>query len=206
MLAQSDPVMSVGTTSNLGPCDFCLSDAHTSSHCPITQNYSDGQEEEVYAFSTYRKPTPASFSQTYNPELRNHPNFSWRQGQSSIPPRPQQIGGPPGFQQQYRQNRGQQYQPYQQYPQYNQQVPHNFSPQVGQNQFVPPQQFPPQMNQQMVQSNPYVGSPQLSASRELAAQPQYVTQQPSQKPAIEDLLVQFMTRQEQSTLAQSQAI
>ena len=83
-----DPVMSVGTTSNLGPCNFCLSDTHTSSHCPITQNYSDGQEEEVYAFSTYRKPTPASFSQTYNPELRNHPNFSWRQGQSSIPPRP----------------------------------------------------------------------------------------------------------------------
>ena len=35
------------------------------------------------------------------------------------------------------------------------------------------------MNQQMVKSNPYAGSPQLSVSRELAAQPQYATQQPS---------------------------
>ncbi|MCY4831114.1 hypothetical protein OVY35_24645, partial [Salmonella enterica subsp. enterica serovar 1,4,[5],12:i:-] len=88
--------------------------------------------------------------------------------------------------------------------QYNHQVPQHFLPQVDENQFMP-QLLYQQMNQQVVHSNPYADSPQLNANRELFSQPQYVAQ-PSSKPGIEDFLFQFMTRQEQLTLAKTQAI
>jgi hypothetical protein len=64
--------------------------------------------EQVNAFNDFRKQSSGPYSETYNPGLKNHPNFSWKQNQ------PGNQGGasnqtqnqyPPGFPPSY-QNHG----------------------------------------------------------------------------------------------------
>jgi hypothetical protein len=47
--------------------------------------------EQVNAFNSFQKPFSGSYSETYNPGWRNHPNFSWKQNQGGAP------HYPPGF-------------------------------------------------------------------------------------------------------------
>ncbi|XP_059645976.1 uncharacterized protein LOC132289629 [Cornus florida] len=73
-------------------CYMCSSSSHPSEACPVYST-SEPSDAQVCAFNTYRRPTANTFSQTYHPDTRNHPNFSWQQ---NLPP--QNLGGHPGFQ------------------------------------------------------------------------------------------------------------
>ncbi|XP_062075251.1 uncharacterized protein LOC133779290, partial [Humulus lupulus] len=49
--------------------------------CP---SYQEAFSEEANALHSYGKPNDSPFSSTYNPNWRNHPNFSWRQNQPQM--------------------------------------------------------------------------------------------------------------------------
>jgi hypothetical protein len=92
-------------------CSVCASPMHTSQMCPSTVGYSECFAEQANALNNYGKPFGSPFSETYNPNWRNHPNFSWRQNQM-----PTNLGGqtlqshaqiPPGFRPPHQQYPGQ---------------------------------------------------------------------------------------------------
>ena len=60
-------------------CSICASRMHTTQMCPSTAGYPDFYVEQTNALNNYEKPFASPFSETYNPNWRNHPNFSWRQ-------------------------------------------------------------------------------------------------------------------------------
>lgn len=55
---------------------------HATEMCPSMVGYPEFYVEQANALNNYGKPFASSFSETYNPNWRNHPNFSWRQNQS----------------------------------------------------------------------------------------------------------------------------
>ena len=73
----------------------------TSEMCPSLTNYSNNYSEQANALNNYGKPFPSPYSETYNPNWQNHPNFSWRQNQTPInvgrQPMFSQNQAPPGF-------------------------------------------------------------------------------------------------------------
>ncbi|KAM7488802.1 hypothetical protein LguiB_026286 [Lonicera macranthoides] len=83
-------------------CSACASPMHTSQTCPSMVGFSEFVPQQVNAMNDYKKQFNSPFTDTYNPGWRNHPNFSWSQGQpmsnmgssSSNVPRQQP---PPGF-------------------------------------------------------------------------------------------------------------
>ncbi|XP_028763314.1 uncharacterized protein LOC114721621 [Neltuma alba] len=89
-------------------CDHC-NEEHHSDQCPYTL------ETVNYMNNAQRRPQGNPYSQTYNLNLRNHPNFSWRNGPSLNPPQILPSGakqmGPPGFHGQPQQNQLQQQHP-----------------------------------------------------------------------------------------------
>ena len=56
------------------------------SHCATVSisNLSPTKDEQSCAFSTYKPPTANTFGNTYHPDMRYHPNFSWRQNQPQM--------------------------------------------------------------------------------------------------------------------------
>jgi len=61
-------------------CSHCQSPDHTLSACPhYAHQLSTGTEQVNMA---YQRPRNDPFAPTYNPGWRNHPNFSWSQGQN----------------------------------------------------------------------------------------------------------------------------
>ncbi|XP_050207484.1 uncharacterized protein LOC126656903 [Mercurialis annua] len=65
-------------------------------HIATSYNYTNEVQSEEANFVSYnqnRQPRNDPYSNTYNPGWRNHPNFSWRDGNNTKPQ------GPPGFQQ-----------------------------------------------------------------------------------------------------------
>ena len=77
-------------------CLLCDSSEHMVKNCPNLPAIKAEQAHAINGYSTFRKPTPNSFSQTYHPDNRFHPNFSYRQNEPT-----QSQGGPPGFQRNY---------------------------------------------------------------------------------------------------------
>ncbi|XP_058211544.1 uncharacterized protein LOC131323714 [Rhododendron vialii] len=71
-------------------CSLCGSHMHTMQTCPSIIGYSDNYIEQANALNNYGKSFASPFSETYNQNWRNHPNFSWRQNQPST-----NIGGQP---------------------------------------------------------------------------------------------------------------
>ena len=104
-------------------CVLCDSSEHMVECCPNLPVVKAEQANAINGYSTFRKPTPNSFSQTYHPDNRFHPNFSYRQSE----PIQQQSGGPPGFQRNFSREGSSQY------PQTNQAL-------VPQQPYVAPQQ------------------------------------------------------------------
>ncbi|GAV60819.1 gag-asp_proteas domain-containing protein [Cephalotus follicularis] len=79
---------------NTPMCSWCQSPSHVIEEC---QSYIENQytHENVSAMNQYNP-----YSNTYNPGWRNHPNFSWNQGQnmrgqSSFLGQPSSVGAPP---------------------------------------------------------------------------------------------------------------
>ncbi|XP_060972621.1 uncharacterized protein LOC133038474 [Cannabis sativa] len=61
--------------------EVCASTCHNDQSCPpFLETFS----EEANALHSYGKPNDSPFSNTYNPNWRNHPNFSWRQNQPQM--------------------------------------------------------------------------------------------------------------------------
>ncbi|XP_060959274.1 uncharacterized protein LOC133030518 [Cannabis sativa] len=61
--------------------EVCDSTCHNDQSCP---SFLETFSEEANALHSYGKPNDSPFSNTYNPNWRNHPNFSWRQNQPQM--------------------------------------------------------------------------------------------------------------------------
>ncbi|XP_028802547.1 uncharacterized protein LOC114757626 [Neltuma alba] len=89
-------------------CDHC-NEEHHSDQCLYTL------ETVNYMNNMQRRPHGSPYSQTYNPNLRNHLNFSWKNGPSLSPPQILSSGtkqmGPPSFHGQPQQHQLQQEHP-----------------------------------------------------------------------------------------------
>ena len=74
-------------------CFICQSTEHQGEHCPSIPSMREMIVEQANVVGQYKPPANASYSNTYNPNWRNHPNLSWK------PKPPAYV--PPGAQQQY---------------------------------------------------------------------------------------------------------
>ena len=59
-------------------CFICANPMHTTQMCPFTASYLEYYIEEANTLNNYGRPLVSPFSETYNPNWQNHPNFSWR--------------------------------------------------------------------------------------------------------------------------------
>ncbi|KAL6524311.1 hypothetical protein OROGR_016745 [Orobanche gracilis] len=64
-------------------CISCAESFHASQSCPSGPQNQEIYNEEINALHSYGKSSDSPFAPTYNPNWRNHPNFSWKQ---NMPP------------------------------------------------------------------------------------------------------------------------
>jgi hypothetical protein len=77
----------VGVTKSPKPieisCEICEAKVHLTKDCPTILAFKEVLHEQANAANAYQRPFSSPYSETYNPNWRNHPNFSWRNGQST---------------------------------------------------------------------------------------------------------------------------
>ncbi|CAN6558105.1 unnamed protein product [Malus baccata var. baccata] len=77
-------------------CGVCSMQGHDNDQCPQLIENGGWESANAMGFGNQNQPRHDSYSNTYNPGWRDHPNFKWRD-----PQQPQQQGGfrqqPPGF-------------------------------------------------------------------------------------------------------------
>ena len=79
---------------HIQPCFIFQSTDHQGEHCPTAPLVKDMTAEQANIVGQYKPPTNASYSNTYNPNWRNHPNLSWKLNpQAYIPPSARQQCG-----------------------------------------------------------------------------------------------------------------
>ena len=61
---------------HIQPCFICQSIDHQGEHYPTAPSVRDLMAEHDNVVGQYKPPTNAQYSNTYNPNLRNHPNLS----------------------------------------------------------------------------------------------------------------------------------
>ena len=77
------------------PCINFQSTGHQEEHCPIAPSVRDLIQEQANMVGQGKPPTNAPYSNTYNPNWRNHPNLSWKpQPPAYVPPGAQQQQPP----------------------------------------------------------------------------------------------------------------
>ncbi|XP_022852000.1 uncharacterized protein LOC111373667 [Olea europaea var. sylvestris] len=59
-------------------CSICETFGHLTHDCPNIPVFKEVLHDQANAINTFKKPFPSPFSETYNQQWRNHPNFSWR--------------------------------------------------------------------------------------------------------------------------------
>ena len=84
MIAQKLDQLLSGPSTTQQVCTLCASPAHEITECPSAAQYPEFVQEQVQAAQGYVRPPNNPFSSTYNPGWRNHPNFSWKNPQSSM--------------------------------------------------------------------------------------------------------------------------
>ena len=57
------------------PCFNCQSTSHQGEHCPISPSVREQMVENANVVGQNRPPTDAQYGNTYNPNLKNHPNW-----------------------------------------------------------------------------------------------------------------------------------
>jgi len=71
-------------------CQICETNEHSTNNCPTFSSFKECLHEQAHALNSFQRPNHNSYSQTYNPGWRDHPNFSWKSGnnnaQTSQPP------------------------------------------------------------------------------------------------------------------------
>ncbi|KAL6542016.1 hypothetical protein OROGR_011502 [Orobanche gracilis] len=60
-------------------CISCAESFHASQSCPSGPQNQEIYNEEINVLHSYGKSSDSPFAPTYNPNWRNHPNFSWKQ-------------------------------------------------------------------------------------------------------------------------------
>ena len=63
-------------------CFVCGGAEHLAQDCPTYSEMRGIYEEQCNALGMYKKPY-SPYSETYNPNWRNHPNFSWKSDQQA---------------------------------------------------------------------------------------------------------------------------
>ena len=78
--------MGKGGSSSVRPisevCQLCETPDHTAKTCLSMEAFNECIAEQANSLNSYKKPYGSPFSDTYNPNWRNHPRFSWSQGQT----------------------------------------------------------------------------------------------------------------------------
>jgi len=71
-------------------CQICETNEHSTNYCLTLPSFRECLHEQAHALNSSQRPNHTSYSQTYNPGWRNHPNFSWKSStnnaQTSQPP------------------------------------------------------------------------------------------------------------------------
>ena len=68
-------------------CNICETSEHSINECPHLSVFKEAMHEQVNAIEYTQKPYPSPYSNTYNPNWRNHPNFSWKNDHNAyVPP------------------------------------------------------------------------------------------------------------------------
>ena len=76
------------------PCFNCQSTEHQGEHYPSVPSRRDFVAEQANAVGQYKPPATTPYSNTYNPNWRNHPNLSWKpKPPPYVPPAAQQQHG-----------------------------------------------------------------------------------------------------------------
>jgi hypothetical protein len=70
------PSINAAHTYTVDRCSIYASPIHSAQNCPSALVYFEYLMEQVNAFNDYQKQSNGSYSETYNPGWRNHPNFS----------------------------------------------------------------------------------------------------------------------------------
>jgi hypothetical protein len=74
----------VGVTKSHKPieisCEICEANVRLTKDCPTIPAFKEVLHEHANA---YQRPFSSPYSETYNRNWRNYPNFSWRNGQST---------------------------------------------------------------------------------------------------------------------------
>ena len=73
------------------PCFTCQSNENQGEHCPTTPSVRDMMAEHANVVGQYNPSTNAPYGNTYNPNMRNNPNLSWKlRPPPYVPPAAQQ--------------------------------------------------------------------------------------------------------------------
>ena len=76
------------------PCFHCQSIEHQGEHCPTMPSVRDFVAKQANEVGQYKPPATTSYSNTYNPNWRNHSNLSWKpKPPLYVPPAAQQQHG-----------------------------------------------------------------------------------------------------------------
>ena len=59
-------------------CNICEILGHSTVECPNISLFKEMLHDQANAVETFKKPFHSPYSNTYNPQWRNHPNFSWQ--------------------------------------------------------------------------------------------------------------------------------
>jgi len=67
-------------------CGICETNTHLTKDCPTIPVFQEVLHEQTNVANAYQRPFNSPYSKTYNPNWRNHSNFSWRNGPSTNEP------------------------------------------------------------------------------------------------------------------------
>jgi hypothetical protein len=64
-------------------CQICETNEHSTNECPTLPSFKECLHEQANALNNFQRPNQNSYSKTYNPSKRNHPNFSSKSGKNN---------------------------------------------------------------------------------------------------------------------------
>ncbi|KAM1650503.1 hypothetical protein ACFX1S_003267 [Malus domestica] len=68
---------------SVAACGVCLMNGHLTDKCPQLIENEGWESANAVGFGSQNQPRNDPFSNTYNPGLKNHPNFKWREPQQT---------------------------------------------------------------------------------------------------------------------------
>ncbi|XP_022866699.1 uncharacterized protein LOC111386463, partial [Olea europaea var. sylvestris] len=78
-------------------CSICETFGHLTHDCPNIPVFKEVLHDQANAMNTFKKPFSSPYSETYNQQWRNHPNFSWRDDNRDHISQPQGLSKIPSF-------------------------------------------------------------------------------------------------------------